>query len=160
VALARGYGYANIEQALSAAPTTIYQIGSTTKPLTATAIMVLVDRGLISLDERVQKYLPKLPVQYSEITIRQLLTHTSGLNRDLRTGNTDDFTLEEFWKRLALAPVSFKPGDRWEYSNTGYILLGMIIESVTKKPYGEFLNESIFTPVGMKETEYLTPLGK
>ena len=144
VVLMKGYGWANIEQSMPAVPKTKYQIASTTKPFTAMAIMMLVESGKISLDAKAAKYLSKLPVQYSEVTVRQLLTHTSGVNRDLRTGNTDDFTLEEFWKRLVAAPVSFEPGERWEYSNTGYILLGMIIESVTKKSYGEFLNGRIF----------------
>ena len=159
VILAKGYGSANIEKSVPAMPKTIYQIGSTTKPFTAMAIMMLVENGSISLGEKAAKYLAKLPAQYGEITIRQLLTHTSGVNRDLRTGNADDFTLDEFWKRLATAPASFKPGERWEYSNTGYILLGMIIESVAKKSYGEFLNERIFKPLGMKNTSYLEPPG-
>ena len=160
VVLAKGYGLANVEQSIPAAPKTKYQIGSTTKPFTAIAVMVLVEGGRISLDEKAAKYLPELPAQYGEITVRQLLTHTSGVNRDLRTGNTDDFTTEEFWKRIATAPVSFKPGERWEYSNTGYILLTMIIESAAKKSYGEFLSERIFKPLGMKDTQYLEPPGK
>ena len=158
--LLKGYGLANVEQSIPASPQTKYQIASTTKPFTATAIMMLVEAGKISLDHQAAKYLPKLPAQYSDVTIRQLLTQTSGVNRDLRTGNTDDFTIEEFWKRLASAPASFKPGARWEYSNTGYILLGMVIESVTKKPYGDFLSERIFKPLKMKDTGYLEPPDK
>ena len=160
VLLAKGYGLANVERSTPAAPETKYQIASTTKPFTATAIMMLVEGGRISLDEKAAKYLPRLPAQYSEVTVRQLLTHTSGVSRDLRTGNNDDFTAGEFWKRLATAPASFRPGERWEYSNTGYILLGMLTESVTKKTYGEFLNERIFRPLGMKDTAYLEPPGK
>lgn len=160
IVFAKGYGSANIEQSVPAAPTTIYQIGSTTKPFTATAIMMLVESGDVSLDEKAAKYLSKLPAQYSEITVRQLLTHTSGVNRDLRTDNTDDFTIDEFWKRLDAAEVSFKPGERWEYSNTGYILLGLIIESVARKSYGEFLSERIFKPLGMNDTKYLAPPDK
>lgn len=160
VVLMKGYGLANIEQSIQAALKTKYQIASTTKPFTATAIMMLVESGKISLDEKAAKYLFRLRAQYSEVTVRQLLTHTSGVNRDLRTGNTDDFTVKEFWERLASAPESFKPGERWEYSNTGYILLGMIIESVTKKTFGEFLNERIFKPLGMTDTEYLEQPGK
>lgn len=156
----KGYGLANVERSIPAAPNTKYQIGSTTKPLTAMAMMMLVEEGKISLDEKAAKYLSKLPVQYGDITVRQLLTHTSGVNRDLRTGNTDDFTAEEFWKRLAAAPASFKPGERWEYSNTGYIILTMLIESVTGKTYGEFLQKRIFKPLGMKDTAYLEPFGK
>ncbi len=158
--LTKGYALANIEQSIPAAPKTKYQIASTTKPFTATAIMMLVESGKILLDEKAAKYLSNLPAQYSEVTVRQLLTQTSGVNRDLRTGNVDDFTAAEFWKRLAAAPVSFKPGEKWEYSNTGYILLGMVIESVTRKTYGEFLTKRIFKPLGMKDTKYLEPPDK
>jgi CubicO group peptidase (beta-lactamase class C family) len=160
VVMTKGYGLANVERSIPAAPETKYQIASATKPFTATAIMMLVETGKVALDEKAAKYLPNLPAQYGEVTIRQLLTQTSGVNRDLRTGNTDDFTIEEFWKRLATAPASFKPGERWEYSNTGYILLGMVIESVTKTSYGDFLGEHIFKPLGMKDTAYLEPPDK
>ncbi|HSK72754.1 MAG TPA: serine hydrolase domain-containing protein [Pyrinomonadaceae bacterium] len=160
VVLMKSYGLANIEQSIPAAPKTKYQIASTTKPFTALAVMMLVESGKISLDEKAAKYLSGLPAQYSEVTVQQLLTHTSGVNRDLRTDNADDFTAAEFWKRLAAAPVSFKPGERWEYSNTGYILLGMIIESAAKKTYSEFLNERIFKPLGMTDTEYLEMPGR
>jgi len=159
IVLTKGYGLANIEQSIQATPETKFQIASTTKPFTASAIMLLVEDGKISLDHKAAKYLPKLPAQYSEVTIRQLLTQTSGVNRDLRTGNTDDFTIDEFWQRLTTAPVSFKPGERWEYSNTGYILLTMIIEFVTKKSYSEFLSARIFKPLKMKNTAYLEPPG-
>lgn len=160
VVLAKGHGLASVEQSVPATPETKYQIASTTKPFTAMAIMMLVEGGKVSLDEKAARYLPQLPAKYSEVTLRQLLTQTSGVNRDLRTDNTDDFTVEEFWKRLATAPASFPPGERWEYSNTGYILLGMIIESLTGKAYSTFLSERIFRPLGMKNTTYLEPPGK
>src|SRR5687767_2517777 len=120
---------------------------------------MLVEDGKVSLDEKTAKYLSELPAQYSEITVRQLLTHTSGVARDLRTGNTDDFTLMEFWKRLSAAPAAFRPGTRWEYSNTGYILLGLVIEAVAKRSYGDFLSERIFRPLGMTDTAYLEQAG-
>lgn len=159
VVFKKGYGFANIEQSIPATPETKFQIASATKPFTATAIMLLIEDGKIALDEKAAKYLPKLPAQYGEVTIRELLTQTSGVSRDLRTGNNDDFTIDQFWQRLATAPVSFQPGERWEYSNTNYILLTMIIESVTKKSYGEFLSARIFKPLKMKNTVYLEPPG-
>lgn len=159
IIFSKGYGWANVERRIPVAPATRVQIGSTTKPLTATAVMMLVESGKISLDERAAKYLSKLPAHYGEITVRQLLNHTSGVSRDLRTGNTDDFTIEEFWSRLGAAPVSFKPGERWEYSNTGYILLTLLIESAAGKSYGEVLRERIFQPLRMKDTAYLEPTG-
>lgn len=159
VVMAKGYGMANVEQKAPASPDTMYQIASLTKPFTATAVMMLVEEGKISLDEKAWRYLEWLPPFYRDITVRQLLTHTSGVNRDLRRDNLDAFTEEEFRKRLANSPVSFKPGERWQYSNTGYILLGMIIEAASGKPYGEFLSERIFKPLGMNNTRYYDPPG-
>ena len=156
VLLATGYGMASIEKSLPANADTKYQIASATKPFTALAIMVLVEDGKLELDERAAVYLPRLPERYGGVTIRQLLTHTAGVNRDLRTGNTDDFSLAEFWRRLAAQPAAFAPGERWEYSNTGYILLGLIAEAVAQKPFGELLQQRIFKPAGMDHTEYLT----
>ncbi|MFN2509557.1 MAG: serine hydrolase [Chthoniobacterales bacterium] len=160
LALARGYGSANIEKSLPATPETVYQIGSTTKPFTALAIMMLVEQGRIALDDKAAKHLPKLPASCREITVRQLLTHTSGVNRDLRTENADDFSIDDFWRRLANAAPSFIPGEKWEYSNTGYILLGLIIEAVAGKPLGDFLQERIFKPLGMQDTSYLASPGQ
>jgi D-alanyl-D-alanine carboxypeptidase len=159
VELKKGYGLANVEQKMPVTPDTVFQIASTTKPFTAMAIMILVEDGKISLDERAVKYLPWLPAVYSGITVRQILTHTSGVNRDVRTANVDNLTIEEFKRRFIDAPVSFKPGERWEYSSNGYILLGLIIESVTGKPYGQFLRERMFKPLGMKNTRYNEPPG-
>lgn len=157
VELRKGYGLANIERRIPVTSNTIFQIASTTKPFTAMAVMILVEDGRLLLDQRAIKYLPWLPAVYGEVTVRQLLTHTSGVNRDVRTGNVDNFTLDEFKKRLVIAPVSFKPGERWEYANTGYILLGMIIEAASGEPYGEFLTKRIFKPLGMKNARYNTP---
>jgi D-alanyl-D-alanine carboxypeptidase len=157
VELMKGYGLANIERKIPITPNTMFQIASTTKPFTAMAVMLLAEDGKLSLDERAIKYLPWLPAIYSDVTVRQLLTHTSGVNRDVRTANVDNFSLDEFKKRLAVAPVSFKPGERWEYANTGYILLGMIIEAASGKSYGEFLSQRIFKPLGMNNTTYNEP---
>lgn len=157
VVLERGYGLANVERSFRATARTKYQIASTTKVFTAAAVMLLVEDGKISLDEKAARYLAWLPSKYENVTVRQLLTHTSGVNRDLRTANEDDFTAEEFRRRLAAAPASFAPGERWEYANTGYILLGMIIESASGKPYGEFLEARVFGPLGMRDTKFLEP---
>jgi CubicO group peptidase (beta-lactamase class C family) len=157
VELIKGYGFAKIERRIPVTPDTMFQIASTTKPFTAMAVMMLVEDGRLSLDQKAIKHLPWLPSVYSEVTVRQLLTHTSGVNRDVRTANVDNFTVEEFKKRLLAARVSFEPGERWEYANTGYILLGMIIETASGQPYGEFLTKRIFKPLGMKNTRYNTP---
>lgn len=154
VELMDGYGLANVELKIPVTPHSMFQIASTTKPFTAMAILILTEDGKLSLEDKAAKYLPWLPAVYSEVTVRQLLTHTSGVNRDVRTENVDNFTLDEFKKRLAVASVSFKPGEKWEYANTGYILLGMIIEAVSGKSYGEFLRQRIFKPLGMKNSSY------
>jgi D-alanyl-D-alanine carboxypeptidase len=157
VIASRGYGMANIERGIRVKPDTMFQIASTTKPFTAMSVMMLVEEGKISLDEKAIKYLPWIPAIYSDVTVRQLLSHTSGINRDVRTANVDNFSIDEFKKRFAVAPMSFKPGERWEYSNNGYILLGLIIEAVSAKPFGEFLAQSITKPLGMKNTKYNEP---
>ena len=157
VELMKGFGLADVERNIPVTPDTMFQIASTTKPFTAMAIMMLVEDGKLSLDEKAMKYLPWLPAIYSEVTVRQLLTHTSGVNRDVRTANVDNFTVDEFRKRFAVAPMAFKPGEKWEYSNNGYILLGLIVESVSGKPFGEFLKQRITKPLGMNNTSYNVP---
>jgi CubicO group peptidase (beta-lactamase class C family) len=159
VELMKGYGLANVEQKTAVTPNTMFQIASTTKPFTAMAIMMLAEEGKVSLDEKAIKYLPWLPSIDSDITVRQLLAHTSGVMADLRTGNVDNFTIDEFKKRVAQAPLAFKPNERWEYANTGYILLGMIIEAVSGTSYGEFLTQRIFKPLGMNNTAYNEAVG-
>lgn len=158
--LARGYGSAEIEKSIPATSKTIYQIGSTTKPFTAMGIMMLAEQGRIELDDKAAKHLPQLPASCAEITVRQLLTHTAGVNRDLRTENADDFSIDNFWPRLAAATPAFVPGEKWEYSNTGYILLGLIIEAVAGEPVGDFLQKRIFKPLEMLDTSYLAPPGQ
>jgi CubicO group peptidase (beta-lactamase class C family) len=153
----KGYGVANIERRSKVTRNTRFQIASTTKPFTSMAVMMLVEEGRVRLDEKAAKYLPWLPPVYKDVTVRQLLSHTSGVNRDVRTGNVDNFTLEEFKKRFIAAPISFTPGERWEYSNNGFILLGMLVEAVSGQPYGEFLHDGIFRPLGMKHTRLMEP---
>jgi D-alanyl-D-alanine carboxypeptidase len=158
VAVARGYGMANIERNVPATPDAVYQLASLSKPFTATAIIMLVEEGKISLHEKAARYLPQLPAACREITVRQLLTHTSGVRRDLRKHNLDTFTEEEFWRRLTATPMDFNPGEKNVYSNTGYILLGEIIEAVSGKSYEAFLAERIFKPLGMTATKVCTSL--
>ena len=153
------YGLASIELNVPATPKTVFDLASITKPFTATAIMLLVEEGKISLDEKINKYLPNAPVAWKGITVRHLLTHTAGLK---------DGFWPEFWgyplihyptPRLFEAasefPVDFGPGERWQYSDQGYFLLGMIIETVGGNRYEEFLRERVFGPLGMSATVVL-----
>jgi len=148
--LVKGYGLANVEHQVPVKPETIFQSGSVGKQFTSMAVMILVEEGKIALDEKIGKYLGDVPASWSNITIRHLLTHTSGMtdypaNFDFRR----DYTESEFLKMAKEVPVAFAPGEKWQYSNLGYVTLGMIIGKVSGKFYGDFLNERIFKPLGM-----------
>jgi CubicO group peptidase (beta-lactamase class C family) len=150
VVLARGYGFANVEHQVPVKPETVFQSGSVGKQFTATAVMMLVEEGKIRLDDKLSDYLPNGPDGWKDITIRHLLTHTAGT-----TDYPDDFdfrrdyTEEELVERAAKIPLASKPGDKWSYSNIGYLLLGAVIRKASGKFYGDFLRERVFTPLGM-----------
>lgn len=161
---ARGYGLANIELAVPAERDTVYEVASLTKPITATAIMMLVEEGRLSLDDRLSKYWADLPAAWGNITVRHLLTHTSGIkdyfsipafHSKSRFVWWQDYTHDEVYQLIAQAPLEFQPGDKHVYSNTGYYLLGMLIEKVSGKTYEQFLAERIFQPTGMTATRLM-----
>ncbi len=146
----KGYGLANVEHQVPVKPATIFQSGSIGKQFTATAIMILAEEGKLALDDKITKYFPDAPDSWKDITVRHLLTHTSGMGDypddfDYRR----DYTEEDFLKIIKASPLKFAPGDRWEYSNFGYVTLGILIGKITGKHYGEFLKERVFTPLGM-----------
>lgn len=150
VVKAKGYGLANVELRVPAAPETIYQSGSVGKQFTAAAVMMLVEEGKIQLDDKISKHLADSPDRWSAITVRHLLTHTSGTTDypkefDFRR----DYTEDEILKKAGEIPLGFAPGEKWSYSNMGYVVLGIMISKVTGKFYGEFLQERIFKPLGM-----------
>ena len=148
---AKGYGLANIELIVPATPDTVYQSGSTGKQFTATLVMMLVEKGKIKLDAKVSKYIKGTPKSWEKITIRHLLTHTSGLkNYDNYINPQRDYTDEQLIKLSESYPLDFEPGEKWKYSNTGYMVLGVIIKKVSGKFYGDLLHENIFIPLGMK----------
>jgi len=157
VLLAKGYGFANIELGASATADTVYEILSVTKQFTAAAILVLVEEGKTGLDDTVAKYLPDSPTSWKDVTVRHLLTHTSGIMdftdippffEQLRLDATPDELLKAVKKR----PLQFSPGTQWRYSNSNYYLLGQIIEKLSAKKYEEFLHEHLFQPLEMKAT--------
>jgi D-alanyl-D-alanine carboxypeptidase len=157
VVLAKGYGQANVELAVPATENTAYQLASVTKQFTATGIMMLVEEGKLTLDDKLPKFFDNLPAAWSNVTVRHLLNHTSGIKSytnlpNFRLTLRKDFTKDEIIKMAADAPVEFAPGEKWQYNNTGYYLLGMIIEKVSGKEYGAFLHERIFQPLGMTAT--------
>ena len=157
VLLARGYGFANLEHRVAATDSTVYQSGSVGKQFTAAAIVMLAEAGKLSLDESIARYLPQSPPSWQQITVRHLLTHTSGIPEytdtvDLRR----DYTEEELVRFATTLPVEFSPGERWSYSNTGYMLLGAIIRQATGAFYGDFLQEQLFIPLGMRSTRVIS----
>ena len=155
---AQGYGLSNIELNVSASPQTIFQSGSVGKQFTATGVMMLVEEGKVGLDDKVTIYFPGAPDSWKNITVRNLLTHTSGL-KDYTDKNFDyrrDYTEEDLLKTLQALPFDFAPGDKWSYSNSGYMLLGILIHKVTGKFYGDFLQERIFEPLGMTTTRIIS----
>lgn len=148
--IVKGYGFANLEHQVPVKPETVFQSGSVGKQFTATAVMMLVEDGKISLDEKIGKYLGDVPETWANITVRHLLSHTGGMTDypqdfDFRR----DYTEDELFKRAKEIPVAFKPGEKWQYSNLGYVTLGILIGKATGKFYGDFLQERIFRPLGM-----------
>jgi CubicO group peptidase (beta-lactamase class C family) len=151
VVKARGYGLANVELDVPATERTIYQSGSVGKQFTAAVILLLVEDGKLGLDDRLTRFFPDAPASWRDITIRHLLTHTSGIRNytDEALDRRRDYTDDELVALAAKAPLDFAPGTRWSYSNTGYVLLGIIVKKVTGVFYGDVLAARVFRPLGM-----------
>jgi len=165
---ATGYGLANVELNVPVTPDTIFQAGSTGKQFLATAILLLAEEGKLSLDDSITKYFSEAPESWKPITIRKLLAHTSGLPDvwgepdsrgvyanallDMRRDYTEDELLRVFIK---LQP-RFQPGDKWEYCNTGYQILGFLIRRLTGKSHSDFIRERIFQPLDMKTARVIS----
>jgi CubicO group peptidase (beta-lactamase class C family) len=157
---AKGYGLANIELNTPVLPETVFEAGSITKQFTATAIMLLAEEGKLGLDDSIAKYFPEAPPALKAVTIRHLLTHTSGIP-DVSDGTDDthgakgavdfhrEYTEDELARAYLTQPLELQPGTKWNYCNACYDMLGFVIHRVTGKFYGDFLRERIFTPLGM-----------
>jgi CubicO group peptidase (beta-lactamase class C family) len=148
---AKGYGLANVELGVAATPDTIYQSGSVGKQFTATLAMMLIEEGKLGLDDPVSKYLPSAPPAWQGITLRHLLTHTSGISNSIyqRINMRQDYTEDELLQQIMSMPLDFQPGEKWNYSNAGYVTLGILIHKAAGKFYGDLLREKIFGPLGM-----------
>ncbi len=155
----RGYGLASVELNVAVTPHTVFDLASITKPFTATAIMLLVEEGKVGLDERINGYLPGAPEAWRDITVRHLLTHTAGLKHDFwpEFGGhpKTHYSTVELFEAASHLPLDFAPGQHWQYSDQGYFLLGMIIEKANGRRYDEFLEERIFSRLGMSATAVL-----
>jgi CubicO group peptidase (beta-lactamase class C family) len=158
----RTYGKASLELDVPVTPDTVFELGSLTKQFTASAVMMLVEDGKLRLDDSIATHLPKVPDEWRGITIRHLLTHSSGLREYLGIpGLADEAHALGHREMTALFAAriaqEFPPGDTWAYSNTGYLLLGDIIERASSQSYWEFLRARIFLPAGMQATRSSEP---
>jgi len=157
-----GYGMANVELSVPAKPESIFQTGSVGKQFTAAAVMMLVEDGKVGLDDKISKYFPDSPPAWKDIAVRHLLTHTSGIPDytsekaggavNMRT----DYTEEELVKKIAGLPLDFQPGEKWSYSNSGYLILGVLIHHLSGEFYGDFLQHRVFQPLQMNSTRIIS----
>jgi CubicO group peptidase (beta-lactamase class C family) len=155
----KGYGYANLEWQIPNTPDTKFRLGSVTKQFTATSILLLEERGKLKTDDLVKKYVPDAPAAWDKITIYHLLTHTSGIPSFTSFPEYPEFekkpaTPEELVKRFKDKPLEFEPGSQFKYSNSGYLLLGYLIDKISGEEYPQFLKENIFVPLGMGDSGY------
>ena len=157
--LRKGYGLANVELSVAIAPEMVFRIGSVTKQFTAAAILKLVEAGKLSLSDEIGRFLPDYPTRGRRITVEQLLNHTSGIKsltgmQSWHSHTREDWTPTQLIAFFQNEPLDFEPGTGWKYNNSGYTLLGAIIEKVSGKKYEDFLTEAIFVPLGMERTRY------
>ena len=154
----KGYGMANLDTATPAGSPTVYAIGSVSMSFTAAAIMQMVERGLIALDDPVTTHLPGFSISLPGITIHHLLNHTSGMVGDAELPpDFDQFrsgTPQEVVTRVAELPRASEPGNRWSFSSAGYFLLGLVIENVSGMGYGKYLENYLFPAADLKDTNY------
>ena len=158
VLVAQGYGLANVEHGVRVTPETVFESGSVGKQFTSAALMTLVEEGKVALNDSITKYLTDAPESWRPITVRHLLTHTSGIpdytveSFDLRK----DYTEDELAKMAYGLKLEFEPGARWSYSNTGFVLLGILMHKASGRFYGEILKERLFDPLGMKTARMIS----
>lgn len=159
VLLDKGYGFANLEWQIPNTPTTKFRLGSITKQFTAASILLLEERGKLKVEDPVKKYMPDAPAAWDKITIFNVLTHTSGIPNftsfpDYRDTEAAATTPEKLVARFRDKPLDFEPGTKWNYSNSGYVLLGYLIEKISGQSYSDFVQQNIFAPLGMKDSGY------
>jgi CubicO group peptidase (beta-lactamase class C family) len=159
VLVRRAYGMANYELDVPNTPSTKFRIASVTKPFTAAAILTLVQQGKLKLDDPITKHLSDLPPEWSKVTIHHLLCHTAGMPEHTNASNLPELMPRSFKPAQIIdlfraKPLDFTPGEKFKYSNSGYILLGAVIEAVTGLGYGPAMEKLLFAPLGLKDTRY------
>src|SRR6202163_1585538 len=158
LAFTKAYGYRNLDDKVPADADTMYGIGSNTKQFTAAAILILRDEGKLDVDAPVGRYLPGI-AHGDEVLIRNLLTHTGGYAEFTETDDFDRLgarpaTNDEILETVVSRPLGFKPGTKWQYSNTAFVMLARVIEKLSGRSYSDFLRVRIFEPLGMSRTRY------
>jgi CubicO group peptidase (beta-lactamase class C family) len=159
VVFRKAYGMASLEKKTPLTPDSVLRLGSITKQFTATAILMLAEEGKLSVKDEITKFLPDYPVKGKKVTVEQLLQHTSGIKSytnkpDFMSNAHKDFTVAQMIDGFKNDPFDFEPGTSYNYNNSGYILLGAIIEKVSGMPYAKFLEQRIFVPLKMDNTAY------
>jgi D-alanyl-D-alanine carboxypeptidase len=163
IVYAKGYGYANLETATPVRPEDRFEIGSITKSFAATAIMLLVQDGKVSLDDKLDRYVGPLPAAWSGITVRHVLSHASGLpeypDNDFFAAidRNQSFSDEEMLARFETYPLLFAPGTGYQYSNVGFDIVGLLVNKVSGQSYGDFLQQRVFQPLGMASARIMAP---
>ena len=157
--LAKGYGYADLAERVPASASTIYRLASITKQFTAAAILHLAEEGKLSLEDRISEYLPDYPTAGRLITIRNLLSHTSGLSDVavipiLEEAGGVGYTRNQIIDLVASQPLDFEPGTGHSYSNVGFMLAGVVIERVTGTTYTDYLTSEVLKPLGLDQTSF------
>lgn len=159
ILLDKAYGFANLEWNIPNTTATKFRLGSLTKQFTAVSILLLEERNKLKLDDPVKKYFPDAPAAWDKITIFNLLNHTSGIPNMTAFDNFKEVMRKTMTPADLVAgfrdrPLDFQPGEKYSYSNSGYIVLGVIIEKASGVSYAQFLQDNIFTPLGMKASGY------
>ena len=154
IILSKGYGWADRKNKIPNSPSTVFNIGSVTKQFTASAILKLVEQGRIKTSDKIGSYFNQAPVNKRDISIHQLLTHTSGISNKTGGFRYNEASKEQFLKEFFESELQSKPGTKYQYANANYIILTAIIESVSGQTYSSFLNDYLFVPSQMKSTGY------
>ncbi|MDR7128188.1 CubicO group peptidase (beta-lactamase class C family) [Algoriphagus sp. 4150] len=155
----KAFGEANLELNVPMTPSNVFEIGSMTKQFTAIAILMLMEQGKLQLEDQITKFIPDYPTRGKNITIHHLLTHTSGIKsftgmKSLRAIERQDLAPPELIDFFKNEPMDFDPGEAFKYNNSGYVILGYIIEILSGKSYAEFVQENIFDKLEMTSSQY------
>lgn len=159
IVLDKGYGLANLEWGIPNGPHVRFRVGSVTKQFTAVSILLLQERGKLRIEDPVRNYLPDAPAAWDGVTIFNLLTHTSGIPNftdfaDYAATEAIASSPQELVARFRDRPLDFQPGQQFKYSNSGYVLLGYLIERISGQRYADFVAQNLFEPLGMKDSGY------